>query len=323
MRPAISVVICTLNRARLLRQAVQSVLDQELAPEEFEVIVVDNGSTDETAVLIAAMMKQHPNLRLVREPAVGLSNARNRGAREAGAPFVAFLDDDAVATDGWLSAHLGALCAADGPVATGGPVWLCWPGERPNWIPAERESFYSGLDLGRHPHRLAYPQFPYGANMAVRRDALEEVGGFSTRLGRRGTDLVSGEERELFRRLAARGGTITYVPGAAVYHHVLPERVRRRWLIRRSFAQGRSEVLLQSLAGGSVTPVGASARAAWRTMVGMAQGLAAALAVGTRQPPDEVMRRVCRGAQSFGAGAEHARAVARSLRRVDREADGR
>lgn len=311
MPPTISVVICTLDRVDLARRAVRSALDQDLGTEDFEVVVVDNGSRDGTRETIAAMAGAWPNLRVVHEPATGLSNARNRGVAETAAPFVAFLDDDAVAVRGWLAAHVRALRASERVVATGGPVLLRWPGRRPSWLPPERESFYSGLDMGTEPCRMVFPMFPLGANMALRRDALERAGGFSPRLGRRGRSLLSGEERELFFRLSELGGTFAYVPEAAVHHHVLPERVRRWWLLRRSFAQGRSEVVIASETGRPVGFVGSAARVVARAGIGLAHMLAAAPAALAGHAPEEAMRRASRGAQSLGAAWQHAAGMLR------------
>lgn len=309
MLPAISVVICTLNRCALVRRAVQSVIDQDLSPQDFEIVVVDNGSTDGTRDVIAAMSAPS-SLRVVHEPKTGLSNARNRGIREASAPLVAFLDDDAIAEPGWLKAHLGALRNDHDVVATGGPVRLMWPDGRPPWLPAEQESFYSGFDLGPWPRRMVFPEFPYGANMAIRRDLLDRVGGFSPQLGRRGGSLLSGEEREVFRRLSEFGGTFAYVPEAAVLHVVLPERARRSWFLRRAFAQGRSEVVLASTTAPTISRAGTAARAAARGGTGLVQVLAVSAAALGGKGPQEVMRRASRSAQSLGAAWEHARRTA-------------
>lgn len=306
MSPTISVVICTLNRVELVCRAVYSVIDQDLAVGDFEIVVVDNGSSDGTREVIGAIARVQPNLRVVHEPVRGLSNARNRGVREASAPLVAFLDDDAVAVRGWLAAHLRALTNSEDIVATGGPVLLRWPGRRPSWLPPERESFYSGLDMGTESCRMVFPTFPYGANMALRRDAFERVGGFSPWLGRRGKSLLSGEESELFRRLSELGGRFTYVPEAVVHHYVLPERARRGWLLRRSFAQGRSEVIVASATSRPKGFVGSVGRAAIRSGIGLGRLLAVVPAALRGHPPEEAMRHASRGVQSLGAAWEYA-----------------
>ena len=244
----ISVVICTLDRADLVRAAVTSLARQTTPPASFELIVVDNSPDGSTVAALADLASTVENLRLVHEPTTGLSQARNRGALEATAPVVLFMDDDALAEPQLLATHLGAF-QDEHVVATGGRIHLRWPAAEPAWLPAELRPYYSGLDLGDVPRPLALPEYPYGANMAIRRAVLDQVGGFSTDLGRHGRSLLSGEEKDLFRRIGERGGEVRYLPDAVVHHCVLPDRVSRRWLLRRSYAQGRSDIAMGALAG--------------------------------------------------------------------------
>lgn len=266
-KPEISVVLCTVDRPEYLRLAVASLGNQTIPDTRFEVIVVDNGTGDTTRSTLGDAAMDMPNLRTVHEPVAGLSQARNRGTREAAGDIVLFMDDDAVAEPQLLEAHLRRLADPDGPVATGGRIYLRWPGPCPSWVPASQESYYSGLDLGDTTRAMPFPEYPYGANMAIRRDLLLELGGFSVELGRRGRNLISGEEKDLFLRVSKAGGRVAYVPDAIVHHHVLPERVSRRWLLRRSWAQGRSDITMSLVADGPMPARRLLARAglhAWR-----------------------------------------------------------
>jgi len=230
-----SVVIPTYRRPRFVAWAVKSVLDQTRQPDE--VIVVDNAPTDETATVVAGL-----GVRYVVEPRRGVSAARNRGAEEATGTIVAFLDDDSVASEDWLERLVDAYASSAGAVAVGGRIALRWPTAKPPWLDG-LDGYYGTFDLG--PRRaLRYPEYPYASNMAIRRDALLAVGGFPVELGRRGASLVSNEEDGLFRRLTERGWSTLYEPDAVVYHWVHRERLSRRWLLRRAFAQGRSDVLV-------------------------------------------------------------------------------
>ena len=262
-------IICTLDRLDHVRMAVSSLEHQTITQSRFEIIVVDNG-TGSVAEALAGVAVNMPNLRVVHEPVMGLSHARNRGTREALAEVLLFMDDDAVADPGLLEAHLRQLASRPGPVATGGRIYLRWPKVRPSWVPSALESYFSGLDLGDAPRRLAFPQYPYGANMAIRRDALVELGGFSVALGRRGRNLISGEEKDLFLRVSKRGDRVDYVPDAVVHHYVLPERASRSWFLRRSWAQGRSDIAMGLIADGPMPTRRLLARAclhAWRGVV--------------------------------------------------------
>jgi glucosyl-dolichyl phosphate glucuronosyltransferase len=242
-----SVIVCTFNRCDLLEGCLASLVAQNLSPSEYEVVVVDNGSTDKTHGVVERWMNRAENIRFESEPATGLSRARNAGIRRAKGEVVAFLDDDAVATERWLGALLGAYSRWPGIGAVMGPVRLAWPGERPSWLSPAMERWFSGLDLGREPRLLKDGEAPFGTNMSIRRDALNVAGGFAVELGRKGTRLISNEERELFSRLRHSGFAVAYEPGAAVWHRVMKDRLSTRWLIRRGYAQGRSDVALERL----------------------------------------------------------------------------
>lgn len=220
---------------------------QTLSTEQYEILVVDNASSDDTAEVVQALAGEVGNLRYVLERRSGLSHARNRALREARGPLVAFLDDDAIASRRWLEALLDAYVSGDDVVAVGGRTFLGWPRTRPGWLPAERDRFYGSFDLGDERRAMRFPIYPFGANMAISREALVAVGGFAPQLGRRGRSLASNEERFAFRKLAEAGGIVVYEPTATVRHNVLADRVNVSWVLRRSFAQGCSNVLEQAL----------------------------------------------------------------------------
>ena len=158
---------------------------------------------------------------------------------------VLFIDDDALAHQGWLEAHLARYAEAADVGAVGGPVVLPWPSGRPGWLGPELEHWFSALDLGPESMPFPPPHGPYGTNMSVRRLELIAVGGFDVELGRHGRSLVSGEEHDLFSRLWARGVGIEYEPDAVVTHQVRPDRLSRRWILRRGWAQGRGNARMQ------------------------------------------------------------------------------
>ncbi len=232
-----SVVVCTRNRRDSLADCLASLEGQR--PDDLEIVVVDNGSTDGTATFLARWQAQGANRVSVEEPVAGLSRARNRGLTVAAGDIVLFLDDDAVAPAAWAAAHLAAY-GDDRVVAAGGPVELEFPQGRPAWAVRELEHWWSALDHGDAPGPFPPPHGPYGTNMSVRRAAALAVGGFDVTLGRIGDSLLSSEEADLFERLWSSGGSIRYEPAARVIHRVTPDRLRVRWLLRRGWAQGRS-----------------------------------------------------------------------------------
>jgi glucosyl-dolichyl phosphate glucuronosyltransferase len=303
----LTAAVCTRNRAGWTRKAVQSLLAQDLPADRLDIVVIDNGSTDDTAAVVAALAAGNPHLRYESEPEPGLSRARNRAIRTAKGDVVAFLDDDAVADRSWARRHLEAFEAAPDVQATGGRIDLVWPNGRPDWFPAERAGMYAGLDLGDSEHDLPAPGIPYGANMAVRRSVFERIEPFALDLGRQGSGLLSGEERDLFERIRSVGGRIRYLPDAAVGHHVLPDRVDPRWLLRRCYDQGRSEVAMdvhRRSRGGRVYWLGRSAFQAARALRWASVGAAQSVA---RRPAAARTVTAARAAQAAGTSVQSAR----------------
>jgi len=248
MHLKMSAVICTLNRCEMLRNAILSLTHQTLDRADYEIIVVDNGSNDSTEKAVDELARKVPNLRYVYETKPGLSHARNRGAELAKGEIVAFIDDDATAAERWLEALLLDYWVEPDICAVGGKIHVVWLPARPRWLPPELESHFSKLDLGDNRQIVQYPTFPFGTNMSILRRILLDQGGFSPRLGRRGTSLLSCEESELFYRLSRNKMKVMYEPNAIVYHNVAAKRLSRAWILQRSFAQGRSNLILEQLA---------------------------------------------------------------------------
>jgi glycosyltransferase involved in cell wall biosynthesis len=289
--PGASVVVCTRNRAGRLRECLAH-LGAQVVAADHEVIVVDNGSTDGTGDVVRAWAAVDPERRRhVHEPVPGLSRARNRGVAAAAGEVVLFLDDDAVAPSGWVAAHLAAY-HDPAVVAAGGPVALRWPDGRPAWLAPRLEHWFSALDLGDERTAWPTPHGPYGTNMSVRRSTFDDVGRFDPRLGRRGRSLLSSEEGDLFARVFAAGGTVTYEPAALVLHGVTSDRLTRRWVLRRGWAQGRSNARRH----GPVTTSG------WRAVASVCRTEAA---TATRDLAD--LARVARDGDQAGVLDEVAR----------------
>jgi len=240
----ISVVVCTRNRSVRLLEGCGALLAASSAVD-WELLIVDNSSTDDTFVVAAGLAERHPGrVRVALERSLGLSAARNRGILLARGERIAFLDDDAVADAGWLESMAGAL-ESDDIWAVGGPVAPIFESPPPPWFLPEYLPYVSAWDRGANRHELEYNEFPRGANMAFRREAFAQVGGFDPRLGRRGRSLRSCEEIELCLRIARAGRRVVYEPDARVRHHVAGDRLTERWLVDRFGAQGRSEAILE------------------------------------------------------------------------------
>lgn len=244
--PEITVVICTHNRAEYLSKAIVSVIDQGGRPGRFEIVVVDNASEDRTREVV----KEYENTGLIRyvyEQRRGISYARNTGWRNARAPYVAYLDDDAIASAGWIDSIGEAFRFAPDAAVVGGRVDPIWEAPRPAWLSDEIAVSLALIDWGEVPKVIEDLRFEWlvTANMAAKVTALEEIGGFSTRLGRVGRSEVRGEDTFLQRRLMQRGKTCVYYPDMAVRHLVPASRLNKEWFWHRYFTQGIADAIVE------------------------------------------------------------------------------
>jgi len=198
--PLVSVVVCNHNNGRYLDECLGSL--ENLAYPRYEVIVCDDGSSDDSREIA----RRYP-VELLELEHGGLSRARNAGIEAASGGIVAFLDADAAAEPGWLSA-VWRLMDRTGAEAAGGPN-LPFPGT--GW----RERAVAGAPGPTLP--IVYPDgsclFSPGCNLAVRRDAIERVGGFDPSL------VASYDDVELLRRLIGGGARLSYVARGSVLHH--------------------------------------------------------------------------------------------------------
>ena len=246
--PQISAIICTHNRDRYLGAAIDSLLVQDFL-EDYEIIVVDNASTDKSRSVVEQRLP-HPRLHYVYESTVGLSVARNTGARVAKSPILAYLDDDAEASPQWLRSLHQVYQAHEKVAIAGGKVTLLWPTgiSHPTWISDTLAGTLGLYNLGHYFQFIEHPgQTPRGLNYSVRRSFLDQIGGFDLNLGRVGTRLLSNEELHMTQRALDSHWHVAYVPDALVAHNVAPERINPSWFLNRSWWQGISEYYREQL----------------------------------------------------------------------------
>jgi glycosyltransferase involved in cell wall biosynthesis len=246
----ISAIICTHNRDTYLGAAIDSLLTQDFAPG-FEVVVVDNGSSDRTREVVEQRLG-NPQIKYVFEPVLGLSVARNTGAKAACGEILAYLDDDAVASDRWLQVLYSAYKDNSKLAIAGGKVTLLWPQgiQAPQWLSVGLSGNLGAYDLGDRVVYIEKPGLtPRGLNYSIRRSFLEEIGGFDPNLGRVGKNLLSNEELQMTELALQKGWQVAYLPEALVAHNVAPERLHRSWFLNRGWWQGISECYREQLSG--------------------------------------------------------------------------
>lgn len=243
----VSAVICTHNRAGRLVMAIQSLVDQHMPREQYEIIIVDNCSTDSTREIVEQFSREY-NVRYIYEPNLGLSYARNTGWRNARGNYVAYLDDDATACPAWLSKIVETFeTVIPRPGCVGGKVDPIWEAPRPSWISDELLTGLTVIDWSDTPQILSDldQKWLVGANAAFPTEVLEQVGGFVSGLDRAGKNLLSGGDVFLTKQIKKAGYTCFYHPEIAIRHHIPKSRLNQRWFIRRYYWQGLSDAAMQ------------------------------------------------------------------------------
>jgi len=228
----IDVGICTWNRCRLLGPTLERLREMDVPPNvDWQVIVVDNNCTDNTAALLQSFAGRLP-LRTAFESHAGLSNARNRAVAEATGDYLVWTDDDVLVDRGWLAAYADAFERWPAAAFFGGPVEPWFEGTPPRWL-AEHwrcvSQAFAVRELGDAPFPFDGSQFPYGANCAFRLDVQRRYP-YDPSLGRRPGASVSGEETQVMRQMLADGLTGWWVPDARVRHFIPRHRQTLRYL---------------------------------------------------------------------------------------------
>lgn len=242
----ISTILCTYNRSESLARALESVAASIVPqPIEWEVLVVDNNSSDQTKAVVKAFCDQHPRrFRYVFEPQQGKSYALNTGIREASGDILAFVDDDVTVEPDWLQNLTSPL--QDGrTTGTGGRILPARGFVPPDWLALNGPCNLVGalcayFNPGDVPSELKEP--PFGANMAFRREMFEKYGNFRTDLGPFPNNKIGFEDTEFGRRLMTGGERLGYVPSATVYHEVPQYRVHKEFLLDWWFTFGRGSI---------------------------------------------------------------------------------
>ncbi len=254
-QPRCSILLCTYNRRNFVLTALAALRRQTLSYEQFEVIVVDNGSQDGTVASVNAYIHAGPSM-AARDPAAtwrvrclteaqnGLSYARNTGLRAATGEIIVFLDDDTIASSTFLERLLAAYDATQAD-AIAGRVELRWEAKRPHWVSDDLLDILGHFAPEKERMQLQPPMEGSGCNFSLRREVLMTIGHFSPLLNKRRDAPISLEVADLCRRLHAAHYTLWYEPEAVVEHRVLAARLTRPYFVGRAYWQGRSEVVAQ------------------------------------------------------------------------------
>lgn len=245
MHPDISVVISTYNRSKMLAGTIESLLRQE-GSATFEVIVVDNNSSDDTAAVVGSFAKRSPLVRYVFEPKQGVSYGRNAGIEAARSGLLLFTDDDVTPDSRWVERARALFEGKPEWGCIGGKVLPLWPTTPPSWLTRDHWSplalldYETGMTLSSGNRRCLIT-----ANMGIRRSVFAQIGYFVPRFQKTKGSTCSMEDRELQERYWKAGGQCWYDPGLVVYADIQPERLSKSYHRKWHYAHGRLYALLK------------------------------------------------------------------------------
>lgn len=246
----ISIVVCTFNRAPVLRKMLDSFFRQKQINDiRHELLIVDNNSSDDTAVVVQDFLK-HGNASYFLEANQGLSFARNRGIAESKGEFISFLDDDVLVHENWLCSVKACFDETDADVV-GGRVALKFEAPPGKWVGDFFRKCLSEVDLGASRKVLSNGDCLYGANLSFRKKVFDLVGLFDINAGRRRHELLSGEETHMVSRVIANSGMVLYDPDVFVEHLIGSERLEWQYFVRRAGGDGLTREFLDPRASRS------------------------------------------------------------------------
>jgi len=215
-QPEISLIICTYNREKFLGHALQSLTQQTLPAEDFEILIINNNATDSTPQISQDFIAKNPklNVRYFVESNQGLSYARNRGIKEALAPIITYIDDDAEAENDFLEQILTFFKDKPEAAGVGGRIIPKYEGDPPQWMNKYLYGFVTKVDFGDRVFTYTGKSYPAGCNMSYRKDLLEQVGGFNENLKWRADD------KYIFFAIKEISDKVFHYPKAMVRHNI-------------------------------------------------------------------------------------------------------
>lgn len=240
----ISIIVCTYNRDKYIHQCLSN-LANSTTSYSWEIILVNNNSTDNTHTECERFAKENPNVNFhyFIETTAGLSYARNRGMREAHGDWFVFLDDDSMVGCDYVEQLGQLLDRFPDAGAFGGAIIPFFEDKTPKWLSKWSMGFVSAIDMGDAVVEFANGKYPIGANMGISRDVINKIGDFNTSLGRTKDLLLGGEEKDIFARIKDTKYPIYYFPNIAVRHCIPPRRTTYEFIKKLGYGVGVSERL--------------------------------------------------------------------------------
>jgi len=235
----VSVVICTYNREQHIERALESLIPQTASKEDYEIVIVDNNSTDNTPEIIKNFEKKYPDyhIQTAVETNQGLSFARNKGIELAKGEIISFIDDDAIARTDFVENIIRNTQQFPSHYAFGGKVLPKYEKEKePEWMSPYIERIISIVDMGDEIKSFD-KTYPVGCNMFFRREIFDKIGKFNTNLRLRSDD------KYIFMKIKEAGYEVLYFPDVVVQHFIDDFRTTREYIVKVSRLNGKSEYI--------------------------------------------------------------------------------
>lgn len=255
----LSLIICTYNRENYLNKALHYISLQTLSKNRFELIIVDNNSSDSTKLIAEEYIKNHSNARYIFESKQGLSYARNTGYKAAKSDNLLYLDDDAYLNTEGLENLVNFINSDEKLAVVGGRAIVQYPDKKPDWVTKSVVNWLDSYDYGDEtievtPENLKKKivKLPIGCCFFVRKRILDEIGGFNPQLGRIGKKMFAGEEILISRYVQKNRGKIAYFPKIKVDHAIVPHWLNQEFLLNKTSFYGVSEVHVHFLVEESI-----------------------------------------------------------------------
>lgn len=239
----ISIIVCTFNREKYFPDCLDHLRRQNCAAENFEIIIVNNNSTDSTDEISKEFMNNNPNLNVTYliEKNPGLSWARNKGAINAQGEVIVYLDDDSFAAQDYVKKAIEFYNKYLNVYGFGGRTYPQYENGKPKWMNKFLLPLVAAVDKGDLVKPFGQYEFPIGANMSFRKECLDEIGYFDTELGRKGKNMLGGEEKDFFNRFRVKFGNPYYSPNTIVNHIIPASRLTKEAIKKQGLGVGLSE----------------------------------------------------------------------------------
>jgi len=239
-----SIITCTYNREKYLGQTLKSVCEQNFPAGDYEIVVVDNNSTDNTANICEQYRQKYSDKQFFyfKETNQGFSFALNRGIKESRGEYIIFVDDDETINPNHLEQLDKYLKEYPQAELIASPVNPIYENGEPEWMSHFTQRLIGGyFNQGNKVKILDANHYPGTGHTIIKRELYEKYGHYNTELGRKGTSLIGAEDKDMFNRLKNNGISAYYFPDIPIYHHIPASKTTDDFFNRLTYSIGKSE----------------------------------------------------------------------------------